>query len=191
MIDSLVKMNDKIDKSDIRKRLDLCDEYALITMHRPSNVDTKKSLKRLMDEIVRLSEYVQCVLPLHPRTRNRLSSFGIWKKYKNISNLKIIDPVGYLDFMCLQKNSKVVITDSGGIQEESSFFNVPCLTVRDNTERPVTITNGTNKLIGTSYTNIVDEFKKIDIDTTKSNINLWDGKASQRIVSILKKEIKW
>jgi len=191
MIDSLIRMNNKIDESNIRQHLNLCNEYALITMHRPSNVDTKKSLEKLMDEIVRLSKHIQCVFPLHPRTQNRLSNFGIWKRYKKISNLRIIDPVGYLDFMCLQKNSKVVITDSGGIQEESSFFNVPCLTVRDNTERPVTIIEGSNKLIGTSYTNIVSEYKKINKNLKQSNIQYWDGKASSRIVRILKKEIGW
>lgn len=191
MIDSLVKMTDKIDQSDIKNRLSLKEEYALITMHRPSNVDSKKTLKRLMDEIISLAEHVQCVMPLHPRTRHRLSSFGIWKQYENQSNLKIIEPVGYLDFMNLQKNAKVVITDSGGIQEESSFFNVPCLTVRDNTERPITITQGTNKLIGTKYNNILSEYKKIDRTTKKSNIKYWDGNAAQRIVEVLKKEISW
>ena len=191
IIHSLVKMTDKIDQSDIKNKLSLKEEYALITMHRPSNVDSKKTLKRLMDEIISLAEHVQCVMPLHPRTRHRLSSFGIWKQYENQSNLKIIEPVGYLDFMNLQKNAKVVITDSGGIQEESSFFNVPCLTVRDNTERPITITKGTNKLIGTKYNNILSEYKKIDRTTKKSNIKYWDGNAAQRIVEVLKKEISW
>jgi UDP-N-acetylglucosamine 2-epimerase (non-hydrolysing) len=191
MIDSLVKMTPKIDQSNISSKLSLNEKYALITMHRPSNVDSKKTLEVLMDEIVKLSNHIQCIMPLHPRTRHRLSNFGIWKKYENQVNLKIIDPVGYLDFMNLQKNATVIITDSGGIQEESSYFNVPCLTVRNNTERPITITNGTNKLIGTSYTNIVDEYEKINILTTPPNIKYWDGKAASRIVNILKKEIKW
>ena len=191
MIDSLINMNSKINKSNIKNELSLQNDYALITMHRPSNVDSKESLQKLMDEIVKLSKRIQCIMPLHPRTKQKLSNFGIWKYYKTQPNLKIIEPVGYLDFMNLQKNAKVIVTDSGGVQEESSYFNVPCLTVRENTERPITITHGTNKLIGTSYTNIVSEYEKIDKTVQYSNIKFWDGKAANRIVNILKKEIVW
>ena len=104
--------------------------------------------------------------------------------YNSIETLKIIEPLGYIDFMCLQKNAKLIITDSGGIQEESSFFNVPCLTVRDNTERPVTIKSGTNKLIGADYKNIPAEVNVMDYNRN-SDINLWDGNTSERIVSII------
>ena len=191
MIDSLINMNSKINKSNIKNELSLQNDYALITMHRPSNVDSKESLQKLMDEIVKLSKKIQCVMPLHPRTKQKLSNFGIWKCYNTQPNLKIMEPVGYLDFMNLQKNAKVIVTDSGGVQEESSYFNVPCLTVRENTERPITITNGTNKLIGTSYTNIVSEYEKINKTVQHSNIKFWDGNAANRIVNILKKEIVW
>lgn len=185
MIDSLVSLNHKFDKSKILESLHLEKKsYTLITLHRPSNVDDKHMLIEMMDSIVEISKHINCVFPMHPRTKNNLIKFKVYKNYKNIESLKIIEPLGYIDFMCLQKNTKVVITDSGGVQEESSFFNVPCLTVRDNTERPITIENGTNKLIGTDYRNIIKNIKTIDFNG-KSNIDYWDGKSSDRIVQIL------
>ena len=134
MIDSLVNLLDKITTSDILNKLNINQKYALVTLHRPSNVDNKKSLECMMDSIIELTKHTMVIFPIHPRTKWRLDNFGISKKYKKIKNLLIIEPQGYIDFMCLQKNANVVITDSGGVQEETSYFNVPCLTVRNNTE---------------------------------------------------------
>ena len=187
MIDSLVQFEDKFDTSNILSECNLITGgYGLITLHRPSNVDDKKSLQGMMDSIVEVSKEVKCVFPIHPRTKKSLMQYKLYNNYNSIDSIHIMDPLGYIDFMCLQKNAKFIVTDSGGIQEESSHFNVPCLTVRDNTERPVTVTHGTNKLIGTDYGNIVNEVKSIDYKTT-SNIKLWDGNSAERIVRVLGK----
>jgi len=137
-----------------------------------------------MDSMESISKNDIVVFPIHPRTKKNLITYKLFNKYNSINNLLMIEPCGYIDFMCLQKHAKVIITDSGGIQEESSFFNTPCLTVRDNTERPVTISHGTNKLIGADYKNITKEVGNIDYDK-KSNLELWDGKSSDRIIKIL------
>ncbi len=185
MIDSLVNFEDKFNASPILDVLNVVkDEYILSTLHRPSNVDDQYSLESLMDTMKQMSEDNTVVFPIHPRTKNNLKKYNIFEKYNSIKNLKIIEPQGYIDFMCLQKNAKLIITDSGGIQEESSYFQTPCLTVRDNTERPVTISHGTNKLIGANYENIIPQLKMIE--NKISNINLWDGMSSKRIVKILK-----
>tara|TARA_R110000851_G_scaffold307826_3_gene466525 strand:+ start:233 stop:1318 length:1086 start_codon:yes stop_codon:yes gene_type:complete len=185
MIDSLVEFQSKFDKSEILSSLDIQPkEYILSTLHRPSNVDDRDNLLELMDSMRSLSKDNNVVFPIHPRTKNNLQKYKLFDLYNSIETLKIIEPLGYIDFMCLQKNAKLIITDSGGIQEESSFFNVPCLTVRDNTERPVTIKSGTNKLIGADYKNIPAEVNVMDYNRN-SDINLWDGNTSERIVSII------
>ena len=130
-----------------------------------------------MDTIVELDKKTKVVFPIHPRTRNKLQQFGLLEEIEQLDIL--IEPQGYIDFMCLQKNAKFIVTDSGGIQEESSFFNVPCLTARDNTERPITITQATNRLIGTNYENILHEVDNINYDK-KSTIKNWDGIAAIR-----------
>jgi len=191
MIDSLVKFQSKFDTSSILSSINIqSKKYILSTLHRPSNVDNKNSLIELMESMKAISNNNIVVFPIHPRTKSNLQKFNIFKKYNSIDSLKIIDPLGYIDFMCLQKNAKLIITDSGGIQEESSFFNVPCLTVRDNTERPITTTMGTNKLIGSNYKNILSELDIVNYNQN-SNINLWDGRTASRIVQILKGIYKW
>ena len=185
MIDSLVEFNEKFDNSSVLQKLSLTEkEYALITLHRPSNVDDKNELLQLMERLVKVGELLKCVFVMHPRTKNNLCKFGLYERYEKLDSLKIIEPLGYIDFMFLQKNSKLVITDSGGVQEESSFFRVPCLTVRDNTERPITIKKGTNTLIGSNYEDICNYVRNMNYNVT-SNIELLDGKSSERISSIL------
>jgi len=187
MIDSLVEFDEKFDESTILSKLDLDKKkYALATIHRPFTVDDASRLGDMMDSLVNLARGIECVLPIHPRTKNAIIKNDFNHYFE--SKLRIVEPLGYLDFMCLQKNAKFIITDSGGVQEESSYFNVPCLTVRDNTERPITCTDGTNKIIGTSYANIIDEVMMIDFNK-KNKIKLWDGKSSDRIVRVLKEVI--
>ena len=187
MIDSLIEFEEKFDDSDIIQKLELTkNNYFLITIHRPFTVDNKERLLEMMDSLVEVSNKTKfdCVFPMHPRTRKTLEKYGVLKKYLKL--LRIVEPLGYIDFMSLQKNAKMIITDSGGIQEESTYFKVPCLTVRDNTERPVTIHNGTNKLIGTDYKNLVNEVQEhMDIES-KTEIKYWDGKSSERIANTIR-----
>ena len=188
MIDSLVKFQQKFEQSKIRNSLDMNGDYALITFHRPSNVDNKSNLKKLMNAILDISNKIQCIFPIHPRTKKMLESTKLYNELLNNNNIRLIEPIGYIDFMCLQKNARIVLTDSGGIQEESTFFGIPCITVRKNTERPITISKGTNKLIGTNYSRILEAVTTSinqNNDENSSIPPLWDGKAADRISSIL------
>lgn len=157
--------------------------FGLITLHRPSNVDNDSVFLSLLDVLNEFSNDLQLLFPVHPRTRSR------WKPQleKCGANLHIIDPLGYLEFLALQKHAKLVITDSGGIQEESTFLGVPCLTVRENTERPVTITNGTNVLVGRDWDLLRQYFYRALNGTNERREPppLWDGKAASRIAHIL------
>ena len=187
MIDSLVAFQDHFAASTIKDKLNLDQSYALMTFHRPSNVDQYKSLKNLVQALEKVSETLDCVFPIHPRTRKKLDDFGFLNRLQLNPRFHILDPIGYIDFMRLQKDASVILTDSGGLQEESTFFGVPCLTVRDNTERPVTITHGTNKLIGTDYSNIPNEIEKALTSQKGSSMcpDLWDGKSAERIRKVL------
>ena len=173
---------------NIKDQLNLDRPYALMTFHRPSNVDENKNLKNLVKALEKISETLDCVFPIHPRTRNKLENLGFLKRLQLNPRFHILDSIGYIDFMRLQKDASVILTDSGGLQEESTFFGVPCLTVRDNTERPVTILHGTNKLIGTKYANIPNEVKQtVSVPVERSiRPELWDGKAAKRIAEILR-----
>lgn len=186
MIDSLVAFSDPIDASSILKTLNIKDSYGLLTFHRPSNVDNHESLTELVMTIEKISEELSFVFPIHPRTEKNLMKFGLMERVNSISNIVITESLGYLDFMKLVKNAKIVITDSGGIQEETTFLQIPCLTVRDNTERPITISEGTNKLLPLLSMEIHEEMKKAINENSNSSIpNKWDGNATKRILNIL------
>ncbi|NLX32207.1 MAG: UDP-N-acetylglucosamine 2-epimerase (non-hydrolyzing) [Deltaproteobacteria bacterium] len=161
------------------------NRYALVTLHRPSNVDETAMLGKIMSALKDLSEKIHVIFPIHPRTRTRMATSCL-----NVSEscpIQMIDPVGYLDFICLQKNARLVITDSGGIQEETTFLGVPCLTVRENTERPVTVSMGTNTLVGQDMERLHLEVDRILAGRAKRGAipPLWDGRASERIADIL------
>ena len=158
------------------------EPYALVTLHRPSNVDDERLLRSILGALTKLSRKIDVMFPVHPRTRRRLELIGYGQNCH--CRLHLLDPLPYLKFLSLQKNAAVVITDSGGIQEETTYLNVPCLTLRDNTERPITITHGTNKLIGRSPELLEDDVSKILTGDRKfgSVPPLWDGHASERIV---------
>jgi len=185
MIDSLVRHLPKIEKSEIISRLGITKKYCLCTFHRPSNVDSIDNLKTLIDLLNDISERIQIIFPIHPRTRQMIEKAGI--DISTNPNLIFTDPLGYIDFLHLIKNSELIITDSGGIQEESTFLQVQCITVRNNTERPITVEVGTNQLIGTD----AEKIKKAAFDIISGNKKqgkipeLWDGKTSERIVRIL------
>ncbi len=160
------------------------DRYALVTLHRPSNVDDPKELARIMGALQKIAESVPVVFPVHPRTRARLSELEAGGRK---SDLRLVEPVGYLDFLALQRHATLVITDSGGIQEETTFLGVPCLTVRENTERPVTVTVGTNTLVGRDMDCLLHEVDRILAGAGKRGQipPLWDGKAGRRIAEAL------
>ncbi len=159
------------------------NRYALVTLHRPSNVDETAMLAKIMAALENLSTNIHIVFPIHPRTRARIASSGLLVTENR--RFQLIDPVGYLDFLSLQQKARLVITDSGGIQEETTFLGVPCLTVRDNTERPVTVSIGTNILVGQDMERLRSEVDRILAGHAKRGAvpPLWDGKASERIAA--------
>jgi len=188
MIDTLKKNLPKTDKSQILNHFELtANNYALVTLHRPANSDNETVLKNMMKGLSEISQDIKVVMPVHPRTRKQLDNFGLLNQLKGENNLLLVEPLGYLDFLHLMKNSRLVLTDSGGIQEETTYLGIPCLTLRNNTERPVTQEIGTNKLIGVNGGNLLTEYYSI-IEENKTNHSippLWDGKSAERIVNII------
>ncbi|MCF7792555.1 MAG: UDP-N-acetylglucosamine 2-epimerase (non-hydrolyzing) [Candidatus Cloacimonetes bacterium] len=190
MIDSLIQYKDKAKQSDILKKIAIKEkEYALITLHRPSNVDSEKGLLTILNAFEEISKSIKLVFPIHPRTRKQISEFDLEEKVEKMTNLILTDPVGYYDFLKLQMEAKFILTDSGGIQEESTYFGVPCLTLRPNTERPITIWEGTNKLVKLETDDIIKEAKEILNGNIKNGKipKYWDGKTAERIVKIFRK----
>jgi UDP-N-acetylglucosamine 2-epimerase (non-hydrolysing) len=182
MIDSLVRLLPAAMKFDGRK---FPSRYALITLHRPSNVDNAEVLARILDSISAVSGELEIVFPVHPRTRQRIQEFGI-----NATQLRLTEPMPYIEFLALQARATVVITDSGGIQEETTYLGVPCLTMRSNTERPITAELGTNILVGDDTKKLSAELAKILSGNAKRGAipPLWDGRASERIADII---VRW
>lgn len=182
MIDTLVRL---LPRTEQVKLPDLPVNYALVTLHRPSNVDEPDMLRQIFDTLTQISQHLPVVFPIHPRTRKRLAENDIALPDNN--QLKLLDPVGYIEFLALQRNAKVVITDSGGIQEETTYLGVPCLTIRENTERPSTITMGSNVLIGQDMARLETEVHNILKGQSKPSQvpPLWDGKAGERIADIM------
>ena len=191
MIDSLLSHREKSEHSRILENKNLKkNSYCAATFHRPSNVDSRIALIELLDLAERVSHKIKIVLPLHPRTSSNMEKFGLSQKAANIRNLVLMKPLSYLDFMHLMANSKFVITDSGGIQEETTVLQVPCITYRENTERPSTVKEGTNLIVSTDKKRILKIVDKIIANKipAKSKIpKLWDGKAAKRIVEVILK----
>ncbi|MGI5974555.1 MAG: non-hydrolyzing UDP-N-acetylglucosamine 2-epimerase [Paludibacter sp.] len=197
MIDSLVSNLKKAEATklsfkllntdkDIQLNRDFISEkYAAITFHRPNNVDYPSTLEKLFVELAKISQYIPLIFPIHPRTYKNLQEFNLLHLLDNCPNLFLIEPLGYLQFIHLVSQSMFVLTDSGGIQEETTYLNIPCLTVRPSTERPVTITEGSNKLI--TIEAISDEVEMILGGKAKSgNVpKFWDGNTAERIVNLL------
>jgi len=191
MIDTLLQHRAKADQSTILEDLALADGgYAVITLHRPANVDNRESLEGLIEALEHIQNDLTVVFPAHPRTRAKFEEFGMGNRLAAMSDLRILDPVGYLDFLKLIANAKVVLTDSGGIQEETTILKVPCLTLRENTERPITLEVGSNRLVGSDPSKIIAAYREITSGrAADSEIPpLWDGRAAERIVEILQRE---
>jgi UDP-N-acetylglucosamine 2-epimerase (non-hydrolysing) len=184
MIDSLLRNLKIAESSTVREDLDLTGkDYAVLTLHRPSNVDEKEVFTGLLGALLEVSDKLPIVFPAHPRTLARIEEFGLSERVAN-SNIKLIEPLGYLDFMRLYSGARLVLTDSGGLQEETTALGIPCLTLRENTERPITIEMGTNVLVGTDAARIKETAFDI-LDDTEFGRNakippLWDGKAAKR-----------
>jgi UDP-N-acetylglucosamine 2-epimerase (non-hydrolysing) len=186
MIDSLVHLLPRIKQATIHSDLGLsAGEYTLLTFHRPSNVDDHGSLSNLVRMLNTLSQKTSLVFPVHPRTRKNLEKSGLWPELD--PSIKLLEPIGYLDFLALTRSAKLLITDSGGIQEETTFLGVQCITVRDNTERPVTVNVGTNQLIGTDLQKVqAAAMEVLDGKIKEGKIpEFWDGNTAERIVRII------
>ncbi len=187
MIDTLVAFQNDINNSPILEDLGLQkNDFILLTMHRPSNVDNLENLTKVVSLVESLSKNNKVVFPIHPRTVNKLKEYNLHDRFEAINNVYSLAPLGYFAFQQLIANASVVVTDSGGIQEETTFKQVPCITIRDNTERPSTLTMGTNYLAKFDVEAIV---KKInDKDFKEGKIPpLWDGKATERILEVIQK----
>ena len=159
--------------------------YAVLTLHRPANVDDPAVLGRILDAIAEIARHLPVVFPVHPRTRQRAAESGLASRLEKTPGLHPMDPLGYLEFLSLTANARLALTDSGGLQEESTVIGIPCLTLRDNTERPITITHGTNVLVGTDPKVIIREAERaLQRNGAPHRVpELWDGKASERVVS--------
>lgn len=188
MIDTLFLQVERAKQQEIVERLGLHPrEYGVVTLHRPANVDSAETLGKLLGVLTEISSKLPIVFPVHPRTASRIDAYGLRRLCEQAPGMRMVEPLGYLDFLCLTSQAKLVVTDSGGLQEESTALNVPCLTLRSNTERPITCTEGTSTLIGD------------DADALRMHINaimngsykrgqcpdLWDGQAAVRIANVL------
>lgn len=187
MIDALVHFRARSAERDPAGALGLTDRYAVVTLHRPANVDAPNMLQAWLHTIGAIARRVPVIFPVHPRTRHRLDASGLGAALGALPGVHAIGPAGYLDMLALQARAELVLTDSGGMQEETTFLGVPCLTLRDNTERPATVTHGTNRVVGTRREHVlaaVDRILAGDRPTPRRP-PLWDGHAAERIIAVL------
>tara|TARA_B100000212_G_scaffold89121_1_gene65336 strand:- start:3445 stop:4545 length:1101 start_codon:yes stop_codon:yes gene_type:complete len=192
MIDSLFNNLERAKASTIHSNLGIeKGNYGVLTLHRPSNVDDKDAFVGILDALEKIGERIPLVFPLHPRTKNRADQFGLTQRLESIPNIVLTGPAGYLDFVALMADSKIVLTDSGGLQEETTALGIPCLTLRENTERPVTVTEGTNTIVGNDTQVILDAANDVLDNGGKAGRipDLWDGKTAQRIADIIEEII--
>ncbi len=189
MIDTLLKNRAKAEAASILEDLNLTpSEYAVVTLHRPANVDNPSALAGLVDVLDAVQSDMPVIFPIHPRTRKHLVTTGLSVRVDAMPNLRLMDPVGYLEFLKLMANARIVLTDSGGIQEETTILRVQCLTLRDNTERPITCEVGTNRLVGTEPNAIISAYRKTISAATDHEASIprfWDGHAAERIAEII------
>lgn len=161
--------------------------YGVVTLHRPANVDNADVLQELVEVLIEVSKQIKFVFPVHPRTKVKLQAFGLWEQLAQQPQIRLCDALGYLDFLSLTSRAKVIVTDSGGLQEESTALGVPCLTMRDTTERPITVSEGSSTLCGSSAELLKDNLRAVFEGTYKRSQcpKLWDGRAAERIAAIL------
>lgn len=186
MIDTLLAHRERALASGARERLAPSGDYAVATLHRPRNVDDADAAERLVGVLVRVSEQVPLVFPLHPRTRSAFERHGLLERLEQASGVHLLEPLGYLEFLALVAGARLVLTDSGGVQEETTVLGVPCLTLRPNTERPATVAQGTNEVVGTDPETIFGAAQRALSRTPTARVpDLWDGRAAERIVAHL------
>lgn len=192
MIDTLLNNLKKAESSTILTDLHSQgilngSSFAVLTLHRPSNVDDPAIFSKILDGLEVIQKDMPILFPIHPRTRKNLSQSNLGSRVQSMSKLHLMDPVGYLDFLRLTSSAKLVLTDSGGIQEETTVLKIPCLTIRDNTERPITVEIGSNQLVGTDPQKMIEAYRNIQSGEWREPQvpPLWDGKASERIVKII------
>lgn len=189
MIDSLFQNLERARQSQVRNELGVAGaDYAVLTLHRPSNVDNETTFGQILSALETIAQTVPVIFPVHPRTRKTIAELGLSERVAAIKSLRLIDPLGYLDFLSLYSNACLVLTDSGGIQEETTALGIPCLTLRENTERPITVELGTNVVVGTDTTRIVTAARAALNGSAKRStqpVPLWDGHASERILDAL------
>lgn len=208
MIDTLLRHRDKSQESTILQDLQLVDgrgvaPYAILTLHRPANVDDKRVFSQMLDAFLEVSQHMPIIFPAHPRTLKRIQDDDLGdyfvdhfvqgpEPWDSRVRIRLVPPLGYLDFLKLMSDAKVVLTDSGGVQEETTILGVPCITLRDSTERPVTLNHGTNVLAGSNPGRIVEAFNRISDNGEKTarSPRYWDGQAAQRIVKILTDDLR-
>ena len=185
MIDTLFMNLERCKSVDTPKRYGLeHGTYAVLTLHRPSNVDDKDTFTRILGALEAIAKKVPLVFPVHPRTEKQMNRFGLRDRFAGSAGVRLIEPLGYLEFMSLTSRAKLVLTDSGGLQEETTALGIPCITLREQTERPITVTEGTNVVVGSDPTLIATEAEKALSGQAKAGRvpELWDGKAAERIV---------
>jgi len=190
MIDSLTKYLGLAKATGIRERLGFAGtDYAVLTLHRPSNVDDRKTFSEILDALAEIARRLPIIFPVHPRTRKTIEELGLAKRVAEIEGLRLIEPLGYLNFLGVYSGAKLVLTDSGGLQEETTFLGIPCLTLRENTERPITVELGTNIVVGTNPQRITTAaFAALDGSNPRDAHYippLWDGHAAERILDAL------
>lgn len=190
MIDSLFGQMKRAEKSKVREELGIVDsDYAVLTLHRPSNVDESDAFARILHSLEQIGQRLPIIFPVHPRTLARIDEFGFKDRVQRATGLRLVNPLGYLDFLRLYSGARLVLTDSGGIQEETTVLGIPCLTLRDNTERPITIEMGTNQIVGNDTNRIISAaFASLDsrADTKQPRVPpLWDGHTAERICDAL------
>jgi UDP-N-acetylglucosamine 2-epimerase (non-hydrolysing) len=196
MIDSLFAQLKRAGASRVREQLGIeKTDYAALTLHRPSNVDERETFARILDALEEISQRLPIIFPVHPRTRARLTEFGFSERVERMKALRLIEPLGYLDFLRLYSGARLVLTDSGGIQEETTALGIPCLTLRENTERPITVELGTNRIVGTDTKRITQAaFASLDAARDKAEPPrippLWDGRTAVRICDALLERMK-
>jgi UDP-N-acetylglucosamine 2-epimerase (non-hydrolysing) len=191
MIDSLLNQLKRAEESTVREDLGVAGiDYATLTLHRPSNVDDAATFRRILDALEQISKRLPVIFPVHPRTRARIAEFGFTDLVERAHGLRLIEPLGYLDFLRLYSGARLVLTDSGGIQEETTALGIPCLTLRENTERPITVELGTNTVVGTGTEKITREAANaLDTPPNKETTRvppLWDGHTADRILDELR-----
>ena len=189
MIDTLQRSLERARDLRTKEELGLAGtDYALLTLHRPSNVDLRDSFERILDALAVIASKLPVVFPVHPRTRKTISEHGLSDRVEAMRDLRLIDPLGYLDFLSLSSGARLVLTDSGGIQEETTALGIPCLTLRQNTERPITVEMGTNVVVGTDTAKIIAAASAALNGSAKRITQqppLWDGRTSERILDAL------